>query len=184
MSMVRSLFLGLPVAALCACGSNSAATREVVAAACTRGVLEADITYAMPLSGPGVDPATGKLAAPPVTGYAVSTTYLALKGDRASGARFEELLGPVVGELQHQPGLRAIQVTNSAKCGTARTLTVWQDEDAMWAFVKGAAHGKASDGITEVSRGGSAVAHWHASTLAEATWAYSAQRLSTTPAEF
>lgn len=151
---------------------------------CTRAVLEADIQYATLLTGSGVDPGTGRLVAPPPSGYAVSTTYLALKRDAASRARFQQLLGPVTSDLRHQPGLRAVQVSSSKDCVTARTLTVWQDEAAMLAFVSGTAHGNASAGIAEVSRGGSAVAHWHATTADQASWVYAAQQLSTPSAEF
>ena len=189
MTIIRSSRACLPVALLLACSTTAsqhppaAVASGAAEARCTRGTLEADIQYGMPLSGPGVDPATGKLAAPPPAGYVVSSTYLALKPGAASAARFQQLLGPVIEELQRQPGLRAVQFSQSAACGSTRTFTVWHDEAAMFAFVSGAAHGHASGGIDEVSRGGSSVAHWKAATLDEATWAYSAQRLAATTSE-
>ena len=171
-----------------ACGATAATPPHAAAAApgarCIRDALEADIQYDMPLTGPGVDPATGKLVAPPPAGYAVSTTYLALKPDAASNARFQALVGPVISDLERQPGLRAIQFSRSKACATVRTFTVWQDEAAMLAFVSGSAHARASAGIAEVSRGGSAVAHWHATTLDQASWPYSARSLSNASAEF
>jgi len=185
--ITRASLACLPAFVLACGATDAAAPRETALAPgahCTRAALEADIQYPMPLTGPGVDPATGKLIAVPPAGYVVSTTYLALKSDAASNARFQELLGPVISELQRQPGLRALQVSNSKGCATARTFTVWQDEAAMFAFVAGAAHGSASAGIAEVSRGGSAVTHWHATTLDQASWAYAAQRLSNAAAEF
>jgi heme-degrading monooxygenase HmoA len=188
-SITRAALACLPALVL-ACGAtgatNTTAPQAAVApgARCTRTALEADIEYGMPLTGPGVDPATGKLVAPPPAGYVASTTYLALKSDAASNARFQELVGPVISDLQHQPGLRALQVSNSKECTTARTLTVWQDEAAMLAFVSGSAHAAASAGIAEISRGGSAVVHWHAMTLDQASWSYAAERLSTASAEF
>jgi heme-degrading monooxygenase HmoA len=185
-----ALACGAPGAEAPAPASSAVSSGAAAAAAgasdprCTRAVLEPDMQYGMPLTGPGVDPATGALKPPPEAGYFVSTTYLALKADAASGARFQELVGPVIGALQRQPGLRAVQFSSSKACGSVRTFTVWQDEASMHAFSSGAEHDRASDGISEVSRGGSAVAHWRAATLEEASWSYAARRLSDASAEF
>lgn len=145
--------------------------------ACTRGKLETDLVFT-PLVGPGVEQATGKLKPPPAAGYVVSSTYLALQGEPAAQARFQELVQAIAGELKQQAGLVAFQFSNSMSCGVARTFTIWRDEAAMYAFVAGPAHDAARDGVQDVSRGGSAVAHWAAADLEQATWQYAAERLA------
>lgn len=145
---------------------------------CVRGTIEPDHTTFGPLAGPGVDPATGQLRPPPAgSAYVVSSTYLALRGEPAAQQAFGQLMGPIDQTLRTQAGLVAIQLGTSMSCGTARTLTVWASEDAMYAFVASPAHVDAIRRVNEVSRGESMVTHWTATTTAAVTWAEAAAQL-------
>jgi len=151
----------------------------LVAAACSRepaedpscraDLLESDLAYAGPLAGPGVA-GDGTVKAPAAgKPYAISSTYLRNKRDEPSQMRFRALSAPISMQLMNQPGLVAVQLGFSEKCLTARTLTVWEDEAAMYAFVASDAHKTAVASIGEVSRGGSVAMHWMGSEK-EATW--------------
>ena len=76
----------------------------------------------------------------------------------------------VITELLANPGVVAIQLGTSMQCSSARTFTVWRDEAAMMAFVVGDAHANAIARTPEISRGGSVVTHWAATSIAEITW--------------
>lgn len=137
-------------------------------AGCSRGALEQDFAAA-PLAGAGV--VDGKLRA---GDYVISATYLQLRQEPAAQQRFGELMGPIMAELQTRPGLVAISLGSSSRCGVARTLSVWQDDIAMFGFVASEAHGAAVSAVREVSRGGSLVTHW-AGDAAQATWSAAAE---------
>jgi heme-degrading monooxygenase HmoA len=152
---------------------------------CTRGAIEADLNDGQPggppsivtptaprWQGPAVDPATGALRP---GSYVFSSTYLTLRPD--GRPRFGELMGPISADLQTRPGLLAITLALSESCGTARTLSAWESEEAMYAFVASDAHGAAVSAVGEVSRGQSVVTHW-AGTEAGATWARAAEELA------
>lgn len=137
---------------------------------CDRGVLEADFQLFVPFGGPGVDPATGKLRPSAGAPYLISSTYIRLRPEPAAQQAFGELMGPIAGALQQQPGLAAVLLGTSMSCGTARTLTVWASEEEMYAFVGGAPHAAAMARVAEVSRGGSLATHWVATGTAAAEW--------------
>lgn len=160
---------------LVACGTD---TPDDEPLACARGTLEPDLGFLSPMAGPAVDPATGAIAPPPPGGYVVSTTYLALRPEPAAQQRFGELNGPIGQALATAPGLLAIQFGSSPSCGTARTFTIWRDEDAMYAYVTGPAHSAAIAAITEVSRGGSVATHWISTSTAQMTWEAAAAQLT------
>ncbi|MDI1447439.1 antibiotic biosynthesis monooxygenase [Polyangium sp. 6x1] len=122
---------------------------------CARSKLELDFA-SEPLAGAGVD-AEGNLAP---GSYILSTTYIHRKGTPASEAKFGELVGPIVGALQTQPGLVAFRLGTAASCSVGRTLTVWKDEEAMYQFVGSPAHAEAMARIGEVSRGDSVATSW------------------------
>lgn len=121
-------------------------------AGCTRGTLEPDFESA-PLAGPAV-----REGALPPGQYLISSTYLQLRP--AQGARFQQLLGPVMADLSSRAGLLAIALGNAPSCSVARTLTVWRDDAAMLEFVIGEAHSAAMSAVGELSRGASSVTHW------------------------
>lgn len=137
---------------------------------CERGVLEADFQLFAPFGGPGVDPATGKLRPSVGAPYLISSTYIRLRPEPAAQQAFGELMGPIAGALQQQPGLAAVLLGTSMSCGTARTLTVWASEEEMYAFVGGGPHAAAMARVAEVSRGGSLATHWVATGTTAAEW--------------
>lgn len=136
---------------------------------CSRGTLEQDFAAA-PLAGAGV--VDGKLRA---GNYVISATYLQLRQEAAAQQRFGELMGPILAELQTRPGLVAISLGTSSRCGVARTLSVWEDDIAMLGFVASKAHGAAVSSVNQVSRGGSLVTHW-AGDSTQATWSAAAEQ--------
>ncbi len=144
---------------------------------CRPDMLEPDIAYAGPLDGPGVGEG-GALKAPPAgKSYAISSTYLRQKRDEATAKRFQTLMAPIAMALANQQGLVAMQLSFSEKCATARTLSVWEDEAAMYRFVTGPAHLEAANAIDEISRGGSIALHWTGSEK-DATWDRAAVQLA------
>ena len=158
-------------------GTDAAPTSD--AGMCTGGVVESDLNGVGPeawvLAGPGVDPATGELT-PRTEGFVVSSTYLRI---RPTGQmRFGQLIEPVVGSMMTSPGLLAFALGSSEECGTARTMTVWEDEASMMAFVVGPAHAAAVSAIAEVSRGDSLVLHWNASTPDDASPSEAVRRIA------
>lgn len=113
-----------------------------------------------PAQGPAVDPQTGAVSVP--AGAIVSTTYLTLKPDDAAYQRFGQLIDPVIGTLQQSPGLLAVSTGGSMACRELRTLTVWESEAAMMAFVMSDAHMAAMMATGEISRGQSRTMSWTA----------------------
>jgi heme-degrading monooxygenase HmoA len=106
--------------------------------------------------------------------YVISATYLQLRQEPMAQQRFGELMGPILAELQTRPGLLAISLGTSSRCGVARTLSVWQEDIAMFGFVASPAHTAAVRAVKEVSRGGSLVTHWTGD-AAQATWSAAAE---------
>jgi hypothetical protein len=139
---------------------------------CSKGELEPDRQGDTKLRGPGVDAETGAL---PPGNYLISTTYLALKPDMTQRAM--ELGGPVMESLFTMKGLVGAATLQSPSCATLRTLTVWQSEEDMFAFVGSPAHASAMPHITSISRGSSNVISWEA-TEAQATWEEAARHLA------
>ena len=180
--MMRNLLCCLALLALPACDNDDeappATVQEAPLADCTRDSLEADLR-SFPLTGSAVR-ADGTLEP---GRYVVSSTYLRLRPEPAAQARFGELMGPISQSLQAQQGLVALQLATSERCGTARTLSVWRDEAAMYAFVVGDAHQAAIVSVEEVSRGGSIVTHWEDDERG-VTWSTAAQRLGADPGPF
>jgi len=139
-------------------------------AGCDRGALETDFV-AMPLAGPAV-----RAGALPPGEYLVSTTYLALDPAAEPQQLFNELITPVVTDLQTRAGLLALSLGQSEACSAARTLAVWQDDLAMLSFVASPAHTAAMARVTDISRGGSTVTHWLGDE-ASVDWASAARRI-------
>ena len=143
-------------------GTSTAASAEPPG--CERsGELEADFSAGADLttwSGPGVDPKTGALLPPEGGTYVVATTRLNLRADGAE--LFSKHVGAIFGELSSQPGFVASQTGFSEKCGVARTLSVWKDEESLYAFVTGKAHQAAINDTAKMSRGLSNTTHFDA----------------------
>ncbi|HTN92648.1 MAG TPA: hypothetical protein VL242_53635 [Sorangium sp.] len=155
---------------LSGCGSDSGGTApQNSAPECTGGALEADL-QASPLSGPGVDPETGKLRPPPEgSSYTISATFgVPLPGD-AAREKYMQYFGAIQAQLASQPGLVAIQLAQSQSCGSGRTLAVWASTDEMYAFVMSPAHLAAMDAVSELIEPNYAVTHWEAASTDEVT---------------
>jgi hypothetical protein len=101
---------------------------------------EPELTILFPFGGPGFDSMTGELVEPIADEYVVSTTQLLPKADAASQQAFFELTEAVVVELMQTPGLLGAGFAQEPNCGFMRTLTVWESEQAMFAFVSSDAH--------------------------------------------
>lgn len=188
--MFKPIALLLTVA-LAACGSSQEVpgptasptptpTPSPSTPSCAREQLEADFEPFAPMSGPGVDPASGKLL-PPASqqSYVVSANYLALSAEPGAQAAFDEVVNPILAAFEHTPGLVAVQVGSSAACGTARTLAVWDSIDHMYDFVAAPEHRVAMQRVGEISRGGSYSTHWATTSTAGVTWAGGAAHLGT-----
>jgi len=97
-----------------------------------------DDLMASVFAGPGYDPENGGLQEPLQDEYVASTTLLALRPETAQA--FVETVTAMIPVLTANPGLVGFSTAQSAKCGTARTLTVWRDEMAMMSFVTSDEH--------------------------------------------
>lgn len=167
MKLTAVLLLSASVAVGCGAPMNTSDGGADGAAedpACMVAGLEPDLRMS-PLQGPAVD-ANGALAAGQ---YVFSTTQLRMKSTAAAAQRFNEVMGGIGAALETQPGLLAHSVATSTRCNTARTLTVWRDEAAMYAFSSGGPHANAVAAVSEISRGGSRVTHWNGPAT-DATW--------------
>ncbi len=155
--MKRTILFISSALTLGACGAGTSLPPD---SECTRGVKESDLVQA-PWQGPGA--VDGGLPAS-TNEVVVSTTFLALKPDADSSALFQQLFAGVAADLQTREGLVAYSVATSTRCNTARTLSVWADEAHMFKFATASAHGKAAAKVGSLSRGNSAVTHWHDTT--------------------
>ncbi|WP_437812228.1 antibiotic biosynthesis monooxygenase family protein [Sorangium sp. So ce1078] len=116
-----------------------------------------DLESLAPFGGPGFK--DGALTGAAQDTYVASSTLLWLKPDEASQRRFGELMAPIASQLPTQEGLIGFALGTSARCGYARTVTVWKDEEAMGKFVMSDAHVAAMGAGSDVSVHG-AVTHW------------------------
>ncbi|MBZ5711905.1 antibiotic biosynthesis monooxygenase family protein [Nannocystis pusilla] len=111
----------------------------------------------MPFAGPGYDPANGGLQEPLQDKYVASTTFLVLRPETAQ--EFLATVEPMIPVLMANQGLVGFSTATSAKCGTARTLTVWRDQMAMMDFVASDEHVAGMTRATEFSTTGT-VTSW------------------------
>ncbi len=140
---------------------------------CLRGTLEADLDQSATFIGPGV--IDGGI---PAGHYVIAATYLQGKPTQQAMSLFQALVDPITRELPTTDGLIGARFGNSNTCLTARTLSVWRDEAAMYRFVTSASHAAAMGKTSALSRGGSVTTHW-ADTEAGATFEKAAQLLAT-----
>lgn len=132
-------------------------------------------------AGPGADE-NGELIDDGESEYVVSVTYLALSLD-ADLEFFGQLNAGNSAALYSNPGMVASQLGGSAQCGTARTFTVWESEEAMMEFVSSDAHLQSVSAFPSLSRGGSTLSVWPEPVPAsEITWVAALERLSTAEA--
>lgn len=132
-------------------------------------------------AGPGADE-NGELIDDGKSDYVVSVTYLALSLD-ADLEFFGQLNAGNAAALYSNPGMVASQLGGSAQCGSARTFTVWESEEAMMEFVSSDAHLQSVSAFPSLSRGGSTLSVWpDRATVSEITWDVALERLSTAEA--
>ncbi|MCU0656543.1 MAG: antibiotic biosynthesis monooxygenase [Polyangiaceae bacterium] len=136
--------------------------------------LEPDLAFT-DWVGPAVDPKTGKLALPEGSGYLVATTRLNLRKDGQE--LFGKHIGAIFTTIEQQPGFLAFQTGISDRCGVARTLSVWKDEESLYGFVTSGAHKAAIDDTPKMSRGLSNTTHFPATSAAEVSWTRAAQAI-------
>ena len=134
---------------------------------CEAETIERDSFVARGIGAEGEPAGFGEL--PP--GAIVSSTYLRVQDNEEAAAAFDERMGPIIGQLSApDAGLLGLSLRVSMECNTARTLTVWENEEAMMKFVMSAAHLEAIASTAEISRGGSITDTWPMSTLPEVEW--------------
>lgn len=161
----RILILLFPVLASVGCDGDEKSSSADPASGCAHDVLEADFEADDPI-GPAVDPASGRVVLGPDQRVIVSSTYGAPQpGPNGSpfSERYQQVFAGIEQQLSGQPGLLALQLGNSKRCGTGRTLAVWRSEEEMYEFVTSRAHLDAMREANDLLRPGYAVTHWEAS---------------------
>jgi len=111
--------------------------------------VDDDLMVSGEFSGPGWDSATKSLVGTPKPSYVVATTLIFLKPD--ADDTFYKVSGKAIGAASAAPGFVGMMVGTSAKCHSARTLTVWESADAMLDFVMTPEHSACIDEADEVS---------------------------------
>jgi hypothetical protein len=94
-----------------------------------------------PLAGPGIDPQTGAIVGKPAAKYVLHTTQAVL--DPQTAADFLGLTTPVIDQVMQADGLVGVSLASDMNCGFARTLGIWESEEAMYEFVYAGAHAQA-----------------------------------------
>lgn len=95
----------------------------------------------LPWAGPAFDQATGELIAPLPLPHVVATTAGWPKDDGWDLLQMQTNV--VIADVFAREGLLGASFGISMACGSARTITLWQDEASMMAFVVGEAHSTA-----------------------------------------
>lgn len=115
--------------------------------------VEDDFVAMGPFAGPGWD-GMGAVIGEPQDSYIAHGTWLKMKPDQASQDQFFATTASVTQQLDAHDGLIGYQVGVSFKCGTARTLGVWRDQDAVTEFVYSGAHVEAIGMFVQVADDG------------------------------
>lgn len=102
-------------------------------------VLVGGCAISTPFKGPGYDAKRGSLKSPggPVI---VAVTLANLDGDRADRRAFWTQVTLVEASLANQPGLIGYSLRTELLGSNSWTMTVWETEDALRAFVEDVAH--------------------------------------------
>lgn len=144
-----------------ACSSDDTAPEPEAPAEVDRAALLAceseDFQVGRPLTGPGLDD-SGFLGEP-LASYVVHTTQIVYHPDKETD--FFQQSGAVMAELASAPGLVAYGVALDPTCGDARTLGVWESEEAMYVFAGSGEHVRAMARTHELSAAGR-VLNWTA----------------------
>lgn len=117
-----------------------------------------DFVVGRPLTGPGLD--ENGFVGEPLASYVVHTTQIVYHPEKE--ADFLQQSGAVMAQLASTEGIVAYGVALDPTCGDARTLGVWESEEAMYAFAGSGEHVRAMARTHELSAAGR-VLHWTAS---------------------
>jgi hypothetical protein len=115
-----------------------------------------DDLMTLDFKGPGYDLDNGGLQPPLQDTYVASTTVLILKPEKQND--FFAVAGAMFPVLEANPGLVGYSLASSEKCGTQRTMTIWRDATAMFAFVMSPEHQAGADMALELSTTGTVTA--------------------------
>jgi hypothetical protein len=172
---------------LCAASLGACDTRDPVQAPTaestetqTRAVLydcdELAFVEARPLQGRGFDRSRGGLLAEPRPSYVVFASQAYPNPARRD--LFRAFLGAIVAQFDASRGALALAIGTDEGCGVGRTLSIWEDESALFEFATSGAHADA------MSRGNEyfesfKTTHWTASAdeLGSLDWANARQAL-------
>lgn len=101
-----------------------------------------------PLQGPGIDPETGAIVGAPQDTYVVHSTLGVVTPETAEalGAMTED----VIAQAMTSEGAIGFSFSQDMTCGYARTLGIWESEEAMLAFVVSGKHAEAMQQADEI----------------------------------
>src|SRR5688572_32972024 len=104
-----------------------------------------------PFEGPAFENGGQLKADVPDGTYLVSSTWLDVKNTPEAEAKFTELMNPLQEQLKTQPGLLgySLQLQLFSNAGY-RTLTIWENEEAMLNYVVSENHANAMAAADEV----------------------------------
>jgi heme-degrading monooxygenase HmoA len=112
-----------------------------------------------PFEGPGYSLGDGILtdAEGP---FVASTTMLILADGDLPKQTFDKHMAVLSEKIKTQPGLIGVSLALPIGSEGYRTLTVWENEEAMLGWVISDEHGAAMDEMADKSKEGSAVTSW------------------------
>jgi quinol monooxygenase YgiN len=108
-----------------------------------------DFVVFQPLSGPGIDPATGAFLEPMQDTYVLHTTQILPEPEQLE--QFLGLSQAVIQEIAQTDGLVGFALAQEPNCGFFYTMGVWRDEQSMFALVASDSHVQAMTQTAEIS---------------------------------
>jgi quinol monooxygenase YgiN len=101
-----------------------------------------------PLEGPGIDPETGAIVGTPQDTYLLHTTLAVITPETAQA--LQALSEEVIAQAMTSEGAIGFSFSFDPTCGFARTLGIWESEEAMLAFVVSGKHAEAMQQTEEL----------------------------------
>ncbi len=112
--------------------------------------VEQEFSEARPLSGTNFDVTEGGfLMEPAQSTFVAHTTQIYMKPEGET--EFFALSGQIFGVLGETPGLVAWTVGTDDGCGVARTMGIWDSEEALYTFVASDIHAEAMARTTAIT---------------------------------
>jgi len=112
------------------------------------------------LQGRGFDRSRGGLLAEPRSSYVVFTSQAYPKAARRE--LFRTYVGAIAAQFDASRGALALAVGTDDGCGVGRTLSIWEDESALFDFASSGAHAEAMSRGEEYFESFK-ITHWTAS---------------------